>query len=82
MGVLPSFAGQTPNRAKFFIDNEKNVQYISNRIKSAVDKCIFDCNNLIIIGHFCPETAEALMQNLEYIRNHNIELVFADEILE
>lgn len=78
---LAKESGIPTYRSSVFLDNKKDVDYIKERIRVAVEKTLED-KNVIAIGHYHPATAEAILEMLDYIDEQDVELVFVDEMLE
>ncbi|NLK63171.1 MAG: divergent polysaccharide deacetylase family protein [Fusobacteria bacterium] len=68
-------------KSSVFLDNEKDVEYIKERIRVAVEKTIKE-KKVIAIGHYHKATAQAIIEMLDYIKEKNVELVFINELLE
>lgn len=68
-------------QSSVFLDNKKEIDYIKNRIKIAVEKTKEE-GKLISIGHYHPATAQAIYEMLDYIKSQDVELVFLPEVLE
>jgi polysaccharide deacetylase 2 family uncharacterized protein YibQ len=68
-------------KSSVFLDNKKDVEYIKERIKVAVERTLEE-KKLIAIGHYHPATAEAISEMVDYIAENNVELVYVNEMLE
>lgn len=68
-------------RSSVFLDNEKDVEYIKERIKIAVNNTLQE-GKVIAIGHYHNNMAKAIYEMLDYIEEKNVELVFTEELLE
>ena len=64
-----------------FLDNEKNVEYIKERIQLLIQEAKQNGKS-IGICHVHPETTKALHEMLPVIEKEGIKLVFASELTE
>lgn len=65
----------------YFIDNSHNKKDIIEAIKVSV-KLAKEREKILVIGHYRKDTAEAIYEMLDYIKNEGVELVPISEILE
>jgi polysaccharide deacetylase 2 family uncharacterized protein YibQ len=65
---------------KVFLDNEKDVEYIKERIEVLMQEAR-QRGDVIGICHIHPATVEALRQMLPVIEKSEIELVFASQLV-
>jgi len=66
---------------EFFLDNEKEVEYIIGRIELLIEKAE-QKGSVISICHVHPATTQALRQMFPIIEERGIELVFASQLVE
>jgi polysaccharide deacetylase 2 family uncharacterized protein YibQ len=64
-----------------FLDNEKNVEYIKERIQLLIEEAKQNGKS-IGLCHVHPETTKALHEMLPVIKEEGIKLVFASELTE
>ncbi|MFA6076035.1 MAG: divergent polysaccharide deacetylase family protein [Negativicutes bacterium] len=62
---------------EIFLDNSDSVSYIKERINKAVDMA--RNKTIIAIGHSRPNTAKALSEMIDEIKQSGIKLIFASE---
>ncbi|MGM0507980.1 MAG: divergent polysaccharide deacetylase family protein [Fusobacteriota bacterium] len=73
--------GIKTQKRKVFLDNKLDISYIKNQIKIATDLAVKN-GNVIAIGHYHSETAQAIKEMLPYITEQEVKLVYVDELLE
>ncbi len=68
-------------RRDVFLDNQQNWEYIHNQFKQALSKAVTE-GHVVVIGHPYPETVAYLKEALPILRQLNIRLVTASELLK